>query len=48
MHATLKGGAWSWHTAAALKMPGGTWELTVSATDHSGNLSSVVLHFTVT
>src|SRR4051812_382114 len=48
MHATLKGGAWSWHTPAALKMPGGTWELTVSATDHSGNLSSVVLHFTVT
>jgi hypothetical protein len=46
--ATLDGGAWSWHTAAGLKMPRGSWELTVRATDRAGNPSTAVLHFTVT
>lgn len=40
--------AWGWHSAQHVPFPPGTWTLTASATDQTGNVGTSVLHFTVT
>jgi hypothetical protein len=48
LRATVAGGAWSWSTPSTAAIAPGSWELTVTATDRTGNAASGVLHFTVT
>jgi hypothetical protein len=45
---TKPGSVWGWASAKHVAFPPGTWTLTASATDQSGNVGTSVLHFTVT
>jgi PKD repeat protein len=47
VRAAVTGGTWRWSTPSRLAVPAGRWELTVRATDPAGNLTTSVLHFTV-
>jgi hypothetical protein len=48
VRAALAGDSWTWRTSPKVAVPAGRWTLTVRATDRAGNVSTSVLHFTVT
>jgi hypothetical protein len=48
VRAALAGDSWTWRTSPKIAVPLGRWTLTARATDRAGNVSTSVLHFTVT